>query len=472
MSITRNFDLRLTAGKSIPLTINVNQYDRDEQWVFTLYDDNGEQYVPSSGAIVGIKADNLGIINTASVVGGNVVVNETQQMTAAVGKNVFELLIDGGSHGTANFVVLVEPKPGDNADLSESDLSLIQQAIDSTSATAIAQGVADWMDDNLTPTTPVVDASLTVSGAAADAKKTGDEISDLKSQINSLEAIPHAVKLAMDDLFANMAYLNDSNAYATFHAWATAVNVISITAIYTQSRTVYTDSPLEELKTDLVVTASYDNGTTATVGDYELSGTLSEGTSTITVTYQGKMTTFTVTVTNGILYQLLNTTFTGDSSERVNSEIALLQTDADFTVAIDYDRNGAYTNNSFLFQCMEGVSPYYGFKFQITETGSQAVPKYRAISNGVSSQIDDFTVTATGSLKIVIRHSAGESKCDWKIKAPTGIAMSYAIGNTSKTITANLLIGGNGFIGSVNSFTIYNHRFTDTQTNDFLEVTE
>lgn len=192
--IVRNFNLHLNAGHSIPLVINVNQYDSGEQWVFTLYNSDGTQYVPSTGAIVGIKSDGLGIINSGSVVDGKVVINETKQMTAAVGKNVFELLIDDQTHGTANFIVLVEPKPGDQADLSESDLSLIQQAIDHTSPAAIAQGVADWMDDNLTPTTPVVDASLTVQGAAADAKKTGDEISDLKSQIGSLANLETSVK--------------------------------------------------------------------------------------------------------------------------------------------------------------------------------------------------------------------------------------------------------------------------------------
>ena len=182
--ISREFNLYLHAGHSIPLVINCNQYDRGEQWLFTLFNADGTQYMPSSGAIVGIKSDNLGIINSGTVDSqGRVVINETQQMTAAVGKAVFELLIDDQTHGTANFIVLVEPKPGDNADLSESDYSLFQQAIDGTSATAIAEGVADWMDENLTPTTPVVDASLTVQGAAADAKKTGDEINDLKGQV-------------------------------------------------------------------------------------------------------------------------------------------------------------------------------------------------------------------------------------------------------------------------------------------------
>jgi hypothetical protein len=107
MAITRDFKLFLNAGSQIPLLIHANQYDSGEQWRFTLYNQDGSVYEPESGAIVGIKSDGHGIINTGSVSGGKVIITETQQMTAAAGKAVFELMIDGGSHGTANFIVLV-----------------------------------------------------------------------------------------------------------------------------------------------------------------------------------------------------------------------------------------------------------------------------------------------------------------------------------------------------------------------------
>ena len=74
--------------------------------------------------------------------------------------------------------------------------------------------------------------------------------------------------------------------------------LVSISAVYTQSGTVYDTDSLDSLRSDLVVTALYDNQTTATVTDYTLSGTLAEGTSTVTVTYDSKTTTFTVTVSH------------------------------------------------------------------------------------------------------------------------------------------------------------------------------
>ena len=297
--ISREFNLYLHAGHSIPLVINCNQYDRGEQWLFTLFNADGTQYMPSSGAIVGIKSDNLGIINSGTVDSqGRVVINETQQMTAAVGKAVFELLIDDQTHGTANFIVLVEPKPGDNADLSESDYSLFQQAIDGTSATAIAEGVADWMDENLTPTTPVVDASLTVQGAAADAKKTGDEISALKSQI-AQGGLRDSFKQALLQLASKVAYIDEDGQdyYDALYSALYDVELISISASLAQGTVILDIDTLNDLKQYLTVTAHFDNGTSTEVTTYELSGTLTAGTSIITVTYEDATTTLNVNVT-------------------------------------------------------------------------------------------------------------------------------------------------------------------------------
>ena len=85
---------------------------------------------------------------------------------------------------------------------------------------------------------------------------------------------------------------------ATFTVTVTANEVTSISAVYTQSGTVYDTDSLDDLKADLVVTASYSNGTSEVVTNYTLSGTLEEGTSTIMVSYGGKTASFTVTVSH------------------------------------------------------------------------------------------------------------------------------------------------------------------------------
>lgn len=46
--------------------------------------------------------------------------------------------------------------------------------------------VADWLSEHITPTTPAIDNTLTVSGAGADAKVTGDQIALVKNIINDI----------------------------------------------------------------------------------------------------------------------------------------------------------------------------------------------------------------------------------------------------------------------------------------------
>lgn len=111
-----------------------------------------------------------------------------------------------------------------------------------------------------------------------------------------------AVKAALLQIAQKVAYIdqNGQNYYnALYNALYPLAELVSIAAVYTQSGTVYTTDTLDTLKTDLVVTATYDDLSTRTVSafDYTLSGTLTEGTSTITVSYGGKTTTFDVTVT-------------------------------------------------------------------------------------------------------------------------------------------------------------------------------
>lgn len=100
---------------------------------------------------------------------------------------------------------------------------------------------------------------------------------------------------------------------------APPVTLVSIDAVYTQSGTVYDTDTLDSLKTDLVVTATYSDSSTAVIpaADYTLSGSLTVGSSVITVTYSGQTDTFTVTVSAAAppVYEMENGTaaFSGGS---------------------------------------------------------------------------------------------------------------------------------------------------------------
>ena len=135
---------------------------------------------------------------------------------------------------------------------------------------------------------------------------------------------------------------------ATAHTGLTATcsvtiaqaTLTSISAVYTQSGTVYDTDSLDSLKTDLVVTAHWSDNTTSTVAstDYTLSGTLTAGTSTITVSYGGKTTTFTVTVTS------LNTTISmtfGLSRTIIDTSTGNATSNASWNATDFYDISGA-----------------------------------------------------------------------------------------------------------------------------------
>ena len=165
-----------------------------------------------------------------------------------------------------------------------------------------------------------------VVGSPSQAQINAAVASYIDSHPGSLSPLSQATKSALLDIAAHVAYI-DANGQSRYDALDAALNakaLLSITAVYTQSGTVYDTDSLDSLKADLVVTAYYDDGTSADVTSASvLSGTLAEGTSVITATYGGKTTTFNVTVTawpkyitNGLVHMWdgLNNTGRGHNS--------------------------------------------------------------------------------------------------------------------------------------------------------------
>lgn len=151
-----------------------------------------------------------------------------------------------------------------------------------------------------------IDATLTQSGQAADAKAVGDAINSLSEEIVNLQTsgLTTAQVKALDGMFKVCAFTKD-NVSAEYTAFKTAfgiadsgdggeteVTLTSISATYSGG-SVTAGTAVNDL-TGIVVTAHYSDGTSESVTGYTLSGTISEGSNTITVSYGGKTTTFTI----------------------------------------------------------------------------------------------------------------------------------------------------------------------------------
>ena len=118
--------------------------------------------------------------------------------------------------------------------------------------------------------------------------------------------LTEAVKVALLACFEKVAWIDeDGQDYydALYNALYPPADLVSVSAVFTQgSAVIYDTDSLDTLKQYLVVTAHMSDSSTRTVTNYVLSGTLSAGTSTITVTYGGKTTTFNVSVVSSVTY--------------------------------------------------------------------------------------------------------------------------------------------------------------------------
>lgn len=63
--------------------------------------------------------------------------------------------------------------------VSEQLPGVVGEQIGGVVSPLIPDAVTDWLDENVEPTTPIVDESLTISGAAADAKVVGDKFTEI-----------------------------------------------------------------------------------------------------------------------------------------------------------------------------------------------------------------------------------------------------------------------------------------------------
>lgn len=172
----------------------VSEGDDDSRVINLSITSGGEAFPIPSGAMVyiaGKKQDNNIFTYRCSYTSNTVVFPITAQMSADDGIVLCELqvIVNGDPLGSANFVYWVEPSPIQNGTTSESDLNLFEEAIakfenfDHFYADVEAMVTEAVANMQIREGQTVIDASLSVSGAAADAKATGDIV---RSFMNAL----------------------------------------------------------------------------------------------------------------------------------------------------------------------------------------------------------------------------------------------------------------------------------------------
>jgi hypothetical protein len=214
--------------------------------------------------------------------------------------------------------------------------------------------------------------------------------------------------------------------------------LLSISAVFTQGdNVIYDTDTLNTLKQYLVVTAAMTDSTTRTVTDYTLSGTLTVGTSTITVSYGGKTTTFNVTVSDGLL---LNDILTLDGIKNTrNGHDAAATTWEDLSGSgNDFANNGTetlWTDNSAVFNGSTTSYKRSGVLFPTTLTEftvelSVKVGNIGTSTNGYIVFRDDTSTWNKREDFVAIKKSSGNV-----IQATWGIGTDVLVGDDLAHVT-------------------------------------
>ena len=130
--------------------------------------------------------------------------------------------------------------------------------------------------------------------------KKADALIEAITQRFGIVGLSESAKQALLNCLDHLAWA-DEDGQLYYDALEDALNeqagLVRISANFNQGTTaIYPSTPINDLKAYLTVTAYYNNGSSTQITDYALSGTLTTGTSTITVSKGQKTDTFDVIV--------------------------------------------------------------------------------------------------------------------------------------------------------------------------------
>lgn len=260
---------------------------------------------------------------------------------------------------------------------------------------------------------------------------------------------------------------------ATVTGFAT---LTGISAVYTQTRTIYDTDDLSDLVNDLVVTASYDNGTTATLTDsqYTLSGTLEEGNSTIVASYGGFTASFTVRVSHldtTLIYSLPEPKTFNGTSDFVNTGASPFATDSDFTLVTTFKAN--VTQNKFCSVWASGAGDQM-LMIRPTDATTGIWSTYAGGKNGAYIGANVQITSDDDVVRYIFRHKTGQKYEVFASVNGTVKQNGTQLGVENITTTSvEIRLGrsysnGTYFTGTINEFMVYSRALTDQEIAAYL----
>ena len=268
-----------------PINYVAGATEPDIQFQLTDYE------IPSgaTGRVYVGRSDGTFEYTVATISGNNVTVAPTSSMFSVKGPGAIQVTLYVGNEVVKNFAVpvYVHADLADDSAEAGSDVTGVFRA-------AEEQALADFAED------AEAKAAEVIESIPADYTELTEEVDELNERLDNLDPLSEDAKIALLNCFEHVAWV-DEHGQDYYDALEDALypdtGLVSITAVFTQgSVVIYPSTPLNDLKAYLAVTGHYNNGTSKTITDYALSGTLTEGISTITVTAEGRTTTFTVNV--------------------------------------------------------------------------------------------------------------------------------------------------------------------------------
>ena len=499
----------------VPETVRLSQGENGRLMSFQIV--GIETDIPDSSMVTisGTKPDGVVYSALGSISSNVVTIQETTQMTAAAGEWDAKIQItkDGNMVATAriHFVIDADPVvPGSVPSDSQLEGLVAQAQNYATIARGAAYGSpltastaaamtdktrvyvytgsetgytsgnwyywngSAWTSGGIYNSEGVeTDDTLTVAGMPADAKATGDAIAEIP------EGLSDEAKNALLVCFAKVAW-TDANGQSYYDDLQAALyggsNVVSISAVFTQGTTViYDTDDLDVLRPLLTVTATYRDQTTEVVTAYTLNGTLTEGGSTITVTYAGKTATFNVAVTWG--YKLAEA-FTCTQTTGLDLGKKIEAFGESFTIGIEFNVTGITPAGGgadmVIIEQSLANSFYMGLQVSAPDASTKKIWGFGlSYPSGTTSNL-----LLNTTYRAVLNVTYGNGSQAYKNILKNMQAGTQVSGTSSGTRTAlpdtNFAIGKtgassyNGFTGTVSALVLEKGIWDDTKSNAWL----